>query len=82
MPPAALPPPLQVISPTASDAPTNSAPPTPAPSLLALRCSAPAAVPPSLSVPHPDPPLPIGAPPLMLSTLLSKPPPANVGKSP
>ncbi|KAG5334086.1 hypothetical protein C0989_004395 [Termitomyces sp. Mn162] len=82
MPPAAPLPPLWVVPLTASDAPTNPAPPKPTLSPLALKCPAPTAVPPSPSVLHPDPPIPIRAPPLMPSMPLSKPPPANVGKPP
>ncbi|KAG5352426.1 hypothetical protein C0989_002390 [Termitomyces sp. Mn162] len=68
--------------PTASDAPASPAPLTLALSPLALKCSAPAPTPPSPPMLHPDPPLPIRAPPPMLSTPSLKPPPANIGKPP
>ncbi|KAG5337144.1 hypothetical protein C0989_010524 [Termitomyces sp. Mn162] len=84
-PPAPFPaplPPLWAAPPTASDAPASPVPLMLAPSPLALRCSVPAPMPPSLPMPHLDPPLPIGAPPPMLSMLPLEPPPACEGRPP
>ncbi|KAG5724324.1 hypothetical protein E4T56_gene16013 [Termitomyces sp. T112] len=80
MPPAAPPPPPWVIPPAVSDAPTNPTPPMPTPSPLAPKCPTPTAAPLSPSVLCPDPPISVRAPPLMLSMLSSKPPPADIGK--
>ncbi|KAG5351199.1 hypothetical protein C0989_007543 [Termitomyces sp. Mn162] len=77
--PAPLPPPW-TAPPTVSDTLTSPIPLALAPLPLALRCSMPTPMPPSLPALRSDPPSPIEAPPPVPSMLPLKPPPACKGR--